>query len=163
LFRRPALWYDPDPMTRVLVVWIHVLAAAVWYGGLMTALVGVKSATAAGAPAAAAALVRRYQGVAWTALGLVLASGVYNTFVWLDALRESPGLARFLWTLTAKVALFGAIVAVTGVQQWVHVRALGAAGDPKALAAYRRLGRANLALGALVLLVGVGLSLWGAW
>jgi putative copper export protein len=124
-------------------------------------VIGARTAADAGATSEAAALVRRFQRVAWAALGVLLATGIYNVVVLVPLFQASDSMPRFMWTLTAKIALFGAAVAVTGVQQWSHVRTLGATGDPKALAGWLRLGRANLLLGALIFLLGVSLSLAG--
>ncbi len=100
------------------------------------------------------------QRVAWAALAVVLATGIYNVIHWVSILQNSGGMQRFMWTLTAKVTLFGAVAAVTATQQWVHVRALGA-GEEKALDGYLKLARVNLLLGAVVLLLGVSLTVAG--
>ncbi len=146
--------------TRVVLVFVHVLTAAVWYGGLMGAIVAVRAARGAGSPAAAVAVVRRYQRVAWAALAVLLATGIYNIVPLIPVLQSGGGMQRFMWTLTAKVALFGAVVAVTAAQQWFHVRALGA-GETKAFDGYLALARVNLLLGAVVLFLGVSLTMRG--
>ncbi len=146
--------------TRVFLVFLHVLTAAVWYGGLMMATVSVRAARSASAPGAGVAVIRRFQRVAWAALAVVLATGIYNVIHWVSILQNSGGMQRFMWTLTAKVTLFGAVAAVTATQQWVHVRALGA-GEEKALDGYLKLARVNLLLGAVVLLLGVSLTVAG--
>jgi putative copper export protein len=147
--------------SRLLLVWLHVLIGAVWYGGLMTALVGVRAARSVGAPAAAAALLRRFQRVAWAALAAMLATGLLNMMPLIPAMQASGSIRSFMWTLTMKVGLFGAIVAVTFAQQWVYGRAFAAEGHPKALAGYLRLARVNLLLGAAILFLGLGLSRGG--
>ncbi|HEX7126734.1 MAG TPA: CopD family protein [Thermodesulfobacteriota bacterium] len=146
--------------TRLVLVFVHVLTAAVWYGGLMVAMVAIRAARGAGSPASGVAVVRRYQRVAWIALVVLLATGIYNVVPWVPMLQSGGGMQRFMWTLTAKVALFGAVVAVTAAQQWLHVRALGA-GETKAFDGYLALARVNLLLGAIVLFLGVSLTVRG--
>lgn len=145
---------------RLILVFVHVLTAAVWYGGLMTAMLAVRAARAGGAPAVAASIVRRYQRVAWAALVVLLATGLYNIVPLVPVLQQGGGMQRFMWTVTGKVALFVAAAAVTAMQQFSHVRALGE-GEAKALDGYLALARVNLLVGALMLLLGVSLTVAG--
>lgn len=146
---------------RLVVVWLHILTAAIWYGGLMTALIGARAAGSVGAPAAAAALLRRYQRVAWASLAVLLVTGLLNAMLLVPALRAGGLLQSFMWTLTLKVGLFGAAAAVTFVQSWLYGRALAADGDPKVLGGYVRLARLNLILGAAVFFLGLSLGRGG--
>ncbi len=148
---------------RLLVVWLHLLTAAVWYGGLMTALVGVRAAGSVGVPAAAAALLRRYQRLAWVSLAVLLVTGLLNVMPLVPGLRAGGLLRSFMWTLTLKVGLFGAAAAVTFVQSRLYGRALAAGGDPKALAGYVRLARLNLILGAAIFFLGLSLGRGGVF
>ncbi len=146
---------------RLLVVWLHILTAAVWYGGLMTALIGVRAAGSVAAPAAAAALLRRFQRVAWVALALLLLTGLLNVMPLVPTLGAGGLLESFMWTLTLKVGLFGAAAAVTFTQSWLYGRALAAGGEAKALAGYARLARVNLVLGAAIFFLGLTLGRGG--
>lgn len=147
--------------SRLLLVWLHLLIGAVWYGGLMTALVGVRAAGSVQAPAAGAALLRRFQRIAWLALAGMAATGIPGAMLVIPVLQAGGSISSFMWTLALKIALFGAVVTVTFVQHWVYGRALVGGGDSKALAGYTRLARVNLLLGAVILLFGLGLERGG--
>ncbi len=101
--------------SRLLLVWLHLLIGAVWYGGLMTALVGVRAARSVGAPTAGAALLRRFQRVAWSALAAMLATGLLNVMPLISATQASGSIRSFMWTLTLKVGLFGAAILFLGL------------------------------------------------
>ena len=64
-------------MARIVVTWMHVVAAAVWVGGLLYAGHLVLPAAARG-ERAALALLARGRLVAWTALGLLVLTGLEN-------------------------------------------------------------------------------------
>src|SRR5690242_4648897 len=97
------------------VVFLHILAAIVWVGGLFFfALVAVPVARrlpAAERASLLAATGRRFRAVAWTCLGLLVVTGLYNAAA-RGVTREGLASGRFFGErfgqlLTAKVALVG--------------------------------------------------------
>ncbi len=60
------------------VVWLHVLGAVVWIGGLAWQTHALLPAARRGQAAAFAAAVRRGRGATWTAIALVVLTGFYN-------------------------------------------------------------------------------------
>lgn len=130
---------------------LHVLGAGVWLGTLAAVLgVGIPAALSTPGPsgAAVAALVSAFSPLALAGAALVAVTGVANTVFQLGALPD-------LWTtaygrtLLVKLALL-AVVAALGFHHWR--RAGPALGSDEAVPPIRRSIRAELALGALVLL-----------
>ena len=64
-------------MLRLLIIWIHVVAAAAWVGGLLYAGHLVVPAAGRGARDALS-LLRRGRIVAWTAVALLVLTGLLN-------------------------------------------------------------------------------------
>src|SRR4051794_39227009 len=94
-------------------LFLHVLGATVWVGGQITlgALLPVLRRAGADVPRSAA---RAFGRLAWTAFGLLVATGVWNIAAY-DG-RGAPGVTA---TMTVKVIL----VALSGIAALVHVRA----------------------------------------
>ena len=63
---------------RVVVLWVHVVAAAVWVGGLAYQTHVLLPAARRGGAAVFAEAARRARPVTWTAIALVVLSGFYN-------------------------------------------------------------------------------------
>ena len=94
-------------------LFLHVLAATIWVGGQLTlaALVPVLRRVGREVPRIAA---RRFNGVAWTAFAVLIATGVWNIVAERDQVS-----GRYQTTLIVKLA----VVAASGLTAAVHVRA----------------------------------------
>lgn len=132
---------------------LHVLGAGGWLGSLVVVLAaGVPAALALGAErrgAAVAALVNAFSPTALAFAGLTAGTGLFAG--WLHV-----GRLAALWetgygqTLLVKLAVLS-LLAGTGAYNWRRVRP--ALGDDTGTARIRRSAAAELAVGALVLLV----------
>jgi copper transport protein len=131
---------------------VHVMGGGVWMGSLAALLaVGIPAALSSrDAPGpAVAAMVAAFSPLALAGAATVAATGVVNAAVQLGAVSD-------LWAtpygraLLLKLALLAAVAALG----WHHWRRAGPRlGTPEAVPALRRSIRAEVALGALVLLV----------
>jgi uncharacterized membrane protein len=139
-------------MMRLVVVWLHVLGAAAWIGGLVHQSHLVAPAAARGGRESLRLLVRG-RAVAWGAWLVLIVTGLEN-------LRRvglsSPWLAAKLMAVIALLALaahrdFAALPRA--------VRAVDDGGDPAtALSGVRALDRVVLLLGLAVLFLAVGVA-----
>lgn len=137
-------------MLRLVVVWLHVVGATVWVGGLVYGSHVALPAAARGAREALT-LLERARLVAWPAAGLTVLTGVENLRV--------AGLGAWL---AAKLVLVIALVALTAHRDFALLpRAVQAvARGAPAAAALRGLRRVDhvvtlLAVAVLFLAVGV--------
>jgi putative copper export protein/methionine-rich copper-binding protein CopC len=131
---------------------VHVLGAGVWLGTLTAVLaVGLPAAFSdrERAGGAVAAMIRGFSPIALAGGAAVGLTGVLNIVFQLNALTDlwSTGYGR---TLLLKLALLGGVAAL-GWYNWRRV--LPALGDEPAALRLRRAARAELGLGAAVLLV----------
>jgi uncharacterized membrane protein len=148
-----------------LSVWIHLIAACAWVGGILFFALVLVPVVRQQEPGKAAVLVRavgrRFRSLGWASLGVLAATGVTNLFA-----RYSPAdlTTAAFWTspfgtaLMAKLGLVAAVVVVTIAHDAAGIRAAAAAaGDPGSseAAQLRRiaswLGRIDLLLALLVL------------
>ncbi len=139
-------------MARLAVVWLHVLAAAVWVGGLLYATHLVIPALARG-ERAYLGLLGRARMSAWAALGLLIVTGLDN----LRRVRfDSP------W-LMGKLLLVIVLMALAAHRDFALVpratRAIEQGGPPApALSGLRRLDRLLLLFAMAVIFLGVGVG-----
>ncbi|MBI4240282.1 MAG: DUF4149 domain-containing protein [Candidatus Rokubacteria bacterium] len=157
-------------------VWLHILAAAVWIGGmgfLVVVLVPVlrRPEHRAAAPALICGTGVRFRWVGWISLGVLLASGTFNLAFrgigWADVTT-----GRF-WQgpLGIKILLVAVILLLSALHDFVvgpRAAALGQAnpGAPEAVRLHRQaawLGRFNLLLALVVVALGVMLVRGGPW
>lgn len=138
-------------MLGLVVVWLHVVAAAAWVGGLLYTSHLVLPAISRGALDGVGLLVRG-RIVAWAALALLLVTG-------LDNLRRVPVATPWL---AAKLLIVLGLLALAAHRDFAvlprAVRAVQAGTAPAAaLRGVRTLDRVLLllALGTLFLAVGV--------
>lgn len=145
----------------LLALWVHVMGVIVWIGGVMyQAHVLGPAARAGGAPAFAEA-ARRARPVAWTAIALVVLSGLYNVTRLgpLERVMETgAGLA-----LAGKLFLVLLAIALAAQRDFARVpalaRALAAGGDGAGeLRAIAWLDRVLLALAVVVVYLGLFVS-----
>lgn len=97
-----------DPVTGVLLDWIHLLAAALWVGGLLQFALVLRPG------AEAAVLVRRFSPLAGASVLLLALTGLY------PALARIPGLAyltgsSYGWALVVKLALLAPLLLLGGL------------------------------------------------
>lgn len=158
----------------LLSVWLHILAAAVWIGGMLfLALVLVPALRRPTYRGTAQRLIYetglRFRAVGWTALALLVLSGVFNlTFrgytwddLWAGGLWQGP----FGRTLALKLVLVAFILALTALHDFVlgpraSARLMEDPDSPEARRLRLRaswIGRLNLLLSLLVLALAVAL------
>lgn len=90
---------------------VHLVAAAVWFGGLVLLTLALRARRFADDPLGAARLVSRFSLIASWAVAGVLAGGLAQTWALVRALRALVSTV-FGWTLLAKVALAAGVMAV---------------------------------------------------
>lgn len=138
-------------MLRLIVVWLHLLGAAVWVGGLLYGSHLLLPALARG-ERGCLGLLARARVAGWSALGLVVLTG-------LDNLRR-VGLTPWL---AAKLVLVIGLLALAADRDFARLpraaRAIEGGADPAAaLVGLRRLDRVLAALAAAVLFLAVGVA-----
>jgi len=95
----------------------HLLAAGAWVGGLALFVARLRAPLTPSASALAARRVRRYGDLAVVCVGVLVASGAINAAYTLRA----PSLlieSAYGRLLLAKLALFGAMLAIAAVNRW---------------------------------------------
>ena len=137
---------------RIVVVWLHVAAAAAWVGGLLYASHVVVPAVRRG-ERGAAALLPRGRLVAWGAIGLLVLTGLEN-------LRHAR--AGSFW-LMAKVLGALLVIPMAAHRDFALVPRAAAAiqqgeAPVRALAGLVRLDRVLALLGVLLMLLWVGIA-----
>ena len=163
----------------LLSVWLHVLAAAVWIGGMLFLVLVVVPWLRAGARSDAASFLRetgrRFRTVGWTCFVVLLVTGTFN--LWVRGVRLSDfGRAEWLLspfgqTVLVKLAAFLLVLLVSAVHDFlVGPRATKAiAADPRsprALIERRRaslLGRSNIVLALVLVAAGIMLVRGVPW
>ena len=134
------------------ILWVHILAAAVWLGGAAT----VRTAVLPIESAARAAVARRAHALTSRAMEAVVLTGILN--ILLKGFQGSFTLGRgFFAMLALKMAL---LAAMAGLQIWMGIAwRRGSAADTDAT----HRGRVGLslqcALGAVAALLGLGLRI----
>ncbi|MDI5964247.1 copper resistance CopC/CopD family protein [Streptantibioticus silvisoli] len=103
----------------------HLLSMAVWLGGLTALLTGLYRA--GGVPAAA---VRRFSGIAFSCVCVLVSTGVYQSWRQVGSWHALFGTAYGRWLLV-KIALVACVVAVAGVsRRWTAKLTTAEAGTP---------------------------------
>jgi putative copper resistance protein D len=151
-----------DGTARLASMAVHLLAAGAWLGGLVplgltlrTAQTTLQAAKASGgeaAFAAAAAALRRFSRMGYVAVGLILLSGVANTWFVVSSVRVfAPAYAS---VLALKLVLAAGLVSLALANRTVLLPRVDGEGerDPAALAALGRNVLLEQALGLLVVL-----------
>ena len=133
------------------ILWVHILAAALWLGGAAT----VRTAVLPIESAARAAVARRAHALTSRAMEVLVLTGILN--ILLKGLQGSFTLGRgFFAMLSLKMAL---LVVMAGLQIWMGVAWRRVVNTADTDAAHR--GRVGLslqcALGAAAALLGLGL------
>lgn len=131
----------------VLVQVIHVVAVGVWLGGLLGLVVNLRVTPSE----ATAGLARRFSRLATVGIATVAVSGLLRAIAevgTLDALVSTG----FGLLVIAKTALLGVLAVFGAINHFRHVPAAG-----RAVHGMRRLGSAELLVGATVLLLSASL------
>ncbi len=145
----------------LLAVWLHVLGVAVWMGGLLYQAHVLFPLARGGQPGPFAEAAARARPAAWTALGLVVLTGLYNVTT-LGSLEQAmrSGAAELLAGKLALVLVLLPVAAQRDFAQLARLRRAVAAGDDPgpALSAIAWLDRLALLLGAAVAYLGLAVS-----
>ena len=139
-------------MLRVIVVWLHVVAAATWVGGVLYAGHLVMPAAVRGGRDSLA-LLARGRAVAWAALAILIVTGLEN-------LRHMSPVSPWL---AAKLVVVLALLALAAHRDFAllprAIQAIERGGEPGgALSGVRMLDRVVLVLALVVLFLGVGIA-----
>ena len=146
---------------RVVILWVHVVAAVVWVGGVAYQAHVLMQAARRGGAALFAEAARRARPVTWTAIALVMLSGFYNVTQLGSLERVMQSGAGLL--LAAKFTLVILAVALASQRDFAQVtllnHAVASGGDPApALRAIARLDRIVLVLALVVIYLGLAVS-----
>jgi putative copper export protein len=146
---------------RLLVLWVHLVGAVVWIGGLAYQSHVLLPAARRGDPRPFAEAARRARPVTWTAIALVVLSGFYNVTQLGSLERVMQSGAGLL--LAAKFGLVIVAVALAAQRDFAQVSILDASirggSDPaSALMAVGRLDRIVLLLALVVIYLGLAVS-----
>jgi putative copper export protein len=146
---------------RLLVLWVHLVGAVVWIGGLAYQTHVLLPTARRGDPRPFAEAARRARPVTWTAIALVVLSGFYNVTQLGSLERVMQSGAGLL--LAAKFGLVIVAVALSAQRDFAQVSILDASirggGDPASvLAAVGRLDRIVLLLALVVIYLGLAVS-----
>jgi len=146
---------------RLVVLYLHVVGAVIWIGGLAYQAHVLLPAARRGAVAPFADAARRARPVAWTAIGIVVLTGFYNVTQLGDLARVMESGAGLM--LAGKFILVILAVALTIQRDFAQLTLLNAAvtsgGDPsRALRAIARLDRIVLLLALVVIYLGLAIS-----
>ncbi len=98
---------------------VHLIAAGVWLGALAPLIVLLRAAaTPAGADGRphAVLVVRRFSQLALAAMLILIATGLWNTWMQVGDLPSLIG-TRYGWLLLAKLALLGPILAIAAANR----------------------------------------------
>jgi copper transport protein len=128
--------------------WLHVLAYAVWIGGLAAVLVGIR-----GLPTIEKArAVGRFSVVAGFAFAAMILTGVVRG---IDEVGSLSNLftTTFGWLILAKTALFLTIAPLAATNRWRYVR-MGVTGIPP----LRWVSRGEVALAAIIMVAAAFLT-----
>lgn len=146
---------------RLAVLYLHLLGAVIWIGGLAYQVHVLLPAARRGAAASFADAARRARPVTWTAIAVVVLTGFYNVTQLGDLQRVMESGAGLL--LAGKFILVILAVALTAQRDFAHVTLLAAAvaagADPAPpLRAITRLDRLVLLLALVVIYLGLTIS-----
>ncbi len=146
---------------RLVVLYLHVVGAVVWIGGLAYQAHVLLPAARRGAVAPFADAARRARPVTWTAIGVVGLTGLYNVTQLGDLARVMESGAGLM--LAGKFILVILAIALTSQRDFAQLSLLNAAvtsgGDPgRALRAIARLDRVVLLLALVVIYLGLAIA-----
>ena len=111
-------------LLRALILWLHLLAAIIWIGGLVFQLLVVFPMLVRTTPTAervrlALSLEARFRVLVWPAVGVVLFTGLVNLMnVWYATVVTAGSIPpTFVPVLSVKLCLVLGMIALQAVQQ----------------------------------------------
>src|SRR5713101_8707666 len=111
-------------LLRALILWLHLLAAIIWIGGLVFQVLVVFPTLTRVAPTAervrlALSLEARFRVIVWPAVGMVLFTGLANLMnVWYATVVTAGSISpTFVPVLSVKLAIVLGMIALQAVQQ----------------------------------------------
>jgi copper resistance protein D len=145
----------------LVVLWLHVVGAVVWIGGVVYQSHVLLPAARRGEAATFAEAARRARPVTWTAIGLVVLTGFYNVTrlgPYDRVIETGAGLM-----LAGKFILVILAAAIMGQRDFAQVTllrgALVSGGDPQpALRSIARMDRIVLLIALVVIYLGLAIS-----
>jgi uncharacterized membrane protein len=145
----------------LVVVWLHVVSAVVWVGGLAYQSHVLLPLARRGEVATFAEAARRARPVTWTAIGLVVLTGFYNITQLGPLERVMQSGAGLM--VVGKFILVIAMAAIMGQRDFAQLTLLRAAlasgGDPQpALRSIARMDRVVLVIALVVIYLGLAVS-----
>ena len=143
------------------VLWLHVVSAVVWVGGLAYQSHVLLPLARRGEVATFAEAARRARPVTWTAIGVVVLTGFYNITQLGPLERVMQSGAGLM--VVGKFILVIAMAAIMGQRDFAQLTLLRAAlasgGDPQpALRSIARMDRVVLAIALVVIYLGLAIS-----
>ena len=145
----------------LLALWVHVLGVVVWLGGVLyQAHVVLPMARRDGVPLFADA-ARRQRPIGWTALGLVVLTGLFNVTRLGSLERVMESGAGLL--LAGKLIFVLLLIAIAAQRDFTYVVRLGIAlqtnEDPTPIVrTITRLDRVSIVLAAAIIYLGLAVS-----
>lgn len=136
-----------DETINVAMQWVHIAAVAMWLGGLLALLIGIRELDSE----ARGQAVRRFSTMAGVALVLVAATGTIRAFIEIGAWGRVWGNA-FGVLVVVKAALIGTLAGLGAVNRFVNV--------PKAsrvVSGLRRVGSTEVLVALSTLVVAAAL------
>jgi uncharacterized membrane protein len=146
---------------RLAILYLHVLGAVVWIGGLAYQSHALLPAARRGAVGAFVEAARRARPVTWTAIAVVVLSGFYNVTQLGDLQRVMETGAGLM--LAGKFILVILAIALTSQRDFAQVTLLSAAltsgsDTGKPLRSIARLDRVVLVLALAIIYLGLAIS-----
>ena len=113
-------------LLRTLILWLHLLAAIIWIGGVVFQVLVVFPTLARAAPGAerarfALSLEARFRVLVWPVIGLVLFTGLVNLMnIWYATMMTAGSIApTFIPVLSIKVSLVVGMIVLQAVLQFL--------------------------------------------
>jgi uncharacterized membrane protein len=146
---------------RLVILWVHVVSAVIWIGGLAWQSHVLLPLARRGEVATFAEVARHARPVTWTAIGLVVLTGFYN-ITQLGPMEQvmQSGAGQMV---VGKFILVIAMAAIMGQRDFARLTllrgALASGGDPQVdLRAITRMDRVILLLALIVIYLGLAIS-----
>lgn len=156
-------------MLPFLIIWLHILAAVIWIGGMLFLSIIAAPILRQVTPPLLRhdlfrAMARRFRALGWACIGILILTGIGNVVYHGEMLQGSP----YQKVLHIKLGLVIAVVGLSVLHDFVigprAGRALSRDGLPPAgadrvmVALAPWMGRINLVLGVVILLLAAGLT-----